>query len=375
MNPYTNLPSSAFWRRSISEVDPDLVDPVIAAPFTISPSTAVATVGSCFAQHISRTLVQEGFHYLVTEPEPVSPDNTQRGSATFSARFGNVYTIRQLLQLFDRAYGLFAPVDSVWRREDGAFVDPFRPRIEAAGYPTAAAALAERKKHLAFVRRMFEKCEVLIFTLGLTEGWASEIDNAVVPLAPGVAGTGPDPDSYKFTNFPVDHMNADLLAFIDKLRLVNSSARVILTVSPVPLVATYEPRHVLVSNTYSKSALRVVAEVVSQSRTDVAYFPSFEIITGLHQRSRFYGDDLREVTPAGVANVMTLFKRHYLRASPSASKKPHRVGLGRTAGSFKARPAQAVNLAQRAGDAMARIQELSDVICDEELLDSNEPSN
>jgi len=36
-----------------------------------------------------------------------------------------------------------------------------------------------------------------------------------------------------------------MTAFVRRLREVNPAARVILTVSPVPLVATAEPRHVL----------------------------------------------------------------------------------------------------------------------------------
>ena len=45
--------------------------------------------------------------------------------------------------------------------------------------------LADRDHHLAMVRQMFEECDVFVFTLGLTEGWASSVDGAVYPLAPG----------------------------------------------------------------------------------------------------------------------------------------------------------------------------------------------
>jgi hypothetical protein len=43
------------------------------------------------------------------------------------------------------------------------------------------------------------------------------------------------------------------------VRVVNPTARIILPVSPVALVATYDDRHVLVSTTACKAALRTVA--------------------------------------------------------------------------------------------------------------------
>lgn len=339
-HPYANLPDHAFWRRVVSED----VDPVIEAPFRIGLQTPIATAGSCFAQHISRVLSEKGYNYLVTEPEG-------EDAGVFPARFGNIYTPRQLLQTFDRAYAVFRPTDQAWRRPDGAFVDPFRPRICASGFSSAQEVEAERRGHLAAVRAMFESCEVFVFTLGLTEAWVSTRDGAVFPLAPGVAGGEPG-DDYAFHNFTVAEMVADLDAFLRKLRLVNPGVRVILTVSPVPLVATYEPRHVLVATTYSKAALRVTAEMVAEADPDVCYFPSYEIITGPQARGRYFADDLRTITPEGVDRVMAVFSRHFLAQEAS--------GVGRET------PPGPASLS--AAD-QARYDLLAAVVCDEEALD------
>ena len=51
------------------------------------------------------------------------------------------------------------------------------------------------------VREVFETCDVFVFTLGLTEGWVSTLDGAVYPLAPGVAGIGPQADAYALREF------------------------------------------------------------------------------------------------------------------------------------------------------------------------------
>jgi hypothetical protein len=164
---------------------------------------------------------------------------------------------------------------------------------------------------------MFSQLDIFIFTLGLTECWVSRLDGAAYPIAPGVAGGEFDPEKYKFINFGVNEIVSDLESFIRKLRLVNPEAKLILTVSPVPLAATYEPDHVLVATTYSKSVLRVAADMVSRSCKQVYYFPSFEIITGSYNRGRYFGQDLRSVTEEGVDHVMTVFMRNLIEASQS----------------------------------------------------------
>lgn len=313
-NPYSGLPPYQFWKKSIEQVAVKDVDPVVKSAFQIERSQKIATAGSCFAQHIAHRLRRSGFQYYVPESAPLelsSEEAEKRNYGVFSARYGNIYTAKQLVQLFDRAYGNFSPHDFSWVRHDGKYIDPFRPQIEPDGFSTVEELLASQAAHFSSVRQMFEKLDVFIFTLGLTEAWRSKVDGAVFPLAPGVSGGEMNPDLYEFVNFSAAEVTSDLENFISRLRHVNSTAKIILTVSPVPLIATYEDRHVLVSTTYSKSALRVAAEVISKNHHDVAYFPSYEIITGSFNKAGYYGHDMRTVTSDGVEHVMRLFLLHY----------------------------------------------------------------
>jgi hypothetical protein len=264
-----------------------------------------------------------------------------------------------MLQIFDRAYALFDPSDTIWRRKDGAFVDPFRPQIEAAGFATEEALIEDRKRHLAAVRAMFEECDIFIFTLGLTEGWASKIDGAIFPVAPGVAGGDFDEGKHEFVNFMPEAIVADLREFLDKLRAVNWSVRVIFTVSPVPLIATYEDRHVLVSNTFSKAALRVAAELVTRSDPSTFYFPSFEIITNAQSKSAYFANDLRNVTDDGVAHVMKVF-RHLLSDTDWESPRMRQEAEGGY---------------RRSIQTQERLRAYSKVICDEEAIDAESDSD
>jgi hypothetical protein len=313
-HPYHGLPSQQFWQRAIKNVSPDQVDPVIKARFHIHQGTRVATAGSCFAQRISERLSEQGFNYLLTEAPPLhlsAAEATRLNYGSFSARFGFVYTARQLLQLIQRAYGNFIPVDSAWCLGDDRFVDPFRPRIEPEGFRSIEQLEASRLAHLAAVRTMFETLDVFVFTLGLTEAWRAKADGAVFPIAPGVAGGTMDHDHYEFVNFTAAEVDSDLETFLALLAKINPGAQVILTVSPVPLAATYTERHVLVATTYSKSVLRAATEQIVQRHPHCDYFPSYEIITGSFNRGRYFGEDLRDVSPAGVDHVMRLFFEHY----------------------------------------------------------------
>lgn len=190
--------------------------------------------------------------------------------------------------------------------------------------------------------------DVLIFTLGLTECWISRDDGAAYPVCPGTVAGDFDDRRHGFVNFSVEDVASDMTAFLEELKEINPRARTILIVSPVPLAATAEDRHVLVSTTYSKSVLRVVAEMLAL-RPDVAYFPSYEIVTGAFSRGSYFADDLRSITEDGVGHVMKLFFRHATTASdlPTA-------------------PVETV-----ADDFLGEMRKVVDAICDEEKLDQD----
>ncbi|MEJ1120006.1 GSCFA domain-containing protein [Phyllobacterium sp. CCNWLW109] len=313
-NPYVGIKDYQLWRRSVARVETHLFDPVENPRYKIDSAMKIATAGSCFAQHISRQMQRIGFHYLIAESgEDLPPqERISRNFGVFSARYGNLYTARQLWQLFEEVFEGRTPLETAWRRKDGKFVDPFRPLIEPDGYETEEAVREARRAHLKAVKSVFLDSDVFVFTLGLTEAWRSRSDGSVFPLAPGVNAGAYDAEKYEFINFNVADVDMDMTLFLEKLKAVNPRVKVLLTVSPVPLVATYEDRSVLVSTTYSKSVLRVVAEQMLARFDWVDYFPSYEIITGSYAGGLYYEDDYREVNSIGVAHAMRCFVKNYV---------------------------------------------------------------
>jgi hypothetical protein len=347
INPYSAAKDYQFWRKAISNLEPYEVDPVVNPKFTIDKAAKVCTAGSCFAQHISNRLGKIGFNYHVPESgESFSTrEKLGRGYGVFSARYGNLYTVRQLLQLFDEAFGFRPKSEQAWQRVDGRFVDPFRPNIEPEGFESVDALVSSRREHLEHVKAVFLNSDIFVFTLGLTEGWANKIAGDVFPLAPGVSGGTFEEDKYSFINYNVNEVREDLQTFLRKLSEVNPTVKVILTVSPVPLIATFEDRHVLVSTTYSKSVLRVAAEEAAREFSWVDYFPSYEIITGNFNGGRYFEADLREVNAFGVDHAMRCFLTNY--TSGTVTKK-----------SF-------IQI-----DSEKLFTKISDLVCDEESIEN-----
>jgi hypothetical protein len=311
------LPSSSYWRRSIEGCALESVDPVLYTAIKINQRTRVATAGSCFAQRLGRELARLQFNVLCTEPAPPEDaDNPFYG--LFSAAYGNIYTTIQLRQLLSRAYGIFKPRVQTWRTESGRFLDPFRPGLREDGFSSPEEVLALQQRHFASVRQLFEQADVLIYTLGLTEAWLGP-DGEAIPVVPGAVNAEAHGDQYCYSNPSVEVMRRELEKFLFDLRLINPRISVILTVSPVAMIATYEPRHVLVSNTYSKAALRVIAEEICCLHDFVHYFPSYEMVVSPGARGAYYADDSRTVSEAGVRHVMSIFARHFLEEHPSSA--------------------------------------------------------
>jgi hypothetical protein len=356
-HPYSGKPARQFWKHASAAAGGAAYDPLEHPRFVLAPEDRIVTAGSCFAQHVARHLTRRGYNHLITEPaHPLaSPALAERHNyGIFAARYGNIYTARQLRQLLQRAYGEFQPRKVTWFAPGGRrMVDPFRPNIQPGGFVDEDELLRDQAQHFAAVRRAVEELDVFVFTLGLTEAWYDRLDGAVFPLAPGVAGGRYEPERHRAVNFSAAETAEDLRAALAMIRARNPGARAILTVSPVPLNATFEDRDVWVSTTVSKAALRLAAEEVVASDPLTLYFPSYEIITHPAVRGRYFAEDARQVLPEGVAHVMEVFERHLLggaNASPAPAQEEE---------------AQETQEASRD----ARVRAALDAFCDEEMID------
>lgn len=310
MNPYDGLPEKSFWRTGVAAKDPLTIEGLYEKKFEITSETKIATAGSCFAQHISKRLRKNGYNVLDLEPPPpgLADNHCQKfGYNIYSARYGNIYTTRQLLQLTKEALGEREPLEGIWQK-DQRFYDAFRPGIEPEGLESENEVIVHRRHHLKTVKKLITTCDLFIFTLGLTEAWQHNQDGSIYPIAPGIIAGQYQPEKYQFVNFKHQEVLSDFIEFYQMIKKINPNCRFLLTVSPVPLTATADTQHVLCATTYSKSVLRAVAGQLYQEFDDIDYFPSYEIIASTWSRGFFYQSNLRSVSPIGVETVMRIFE-------------------------------------------------------------------
>ncbi|MBV9992784.1 MAG: GSCFA domain-containing protein [Alphaproteobacteria bacterium] len=385
-SPYENREPKHFWRSAVSDAHLLTATGLYAKKFELRPRDGIATAGSCFAQHVANFLRKNGFSVLDVEPKPPLLDDEKAkafGYGIYSARYGNIYTVRQLLQLALDAERGFVDERDVWSK-DGRFFDALRPNVEPEGADTVEEVLDLRRHHLAKVKHLFETMDVFIFTLGLTEAWVRKDTGRVYPTAPGTIAGDYDPELFAFKNFSYDEIVADFEEFFELMRLWNPRLKVILTVSPVPLTATATDDHVLIATTYSKSVLRAVAGHLSQLSNRIDYFPSYELVASPWSRGFFYESNMRAVNPGGVAAVMRVFfEQHGTHAAAAAQTEAKAERRERTArvrerkrdveGADARDGGDNARRRQRVDEARERQSAEEEAICEDVLLEAFAP--
>ena len=309
--PYQSFPPEAFWRTGVAEADISAFEGMYAPKVRLRADTRIMTAGSCFAQHISRALKAQGMALVETEKVegPLSAAMLSRfGYGQYSARYGNIYTVRQLRQLMEEARDRFEPNQIYWRRDDRVF-DALRPGVEPNGWQSIRHAKIARAQHISCVQHALDETDVLVFTLGLTEAWEHIQSGTVFPTAPGVIAGEFRPRMHRFRNFNYDEVIADFLATRALLHETRPKMRFILTVSPVPLTATASGNHVLVATQRSKAVLRAAAGYLAETCDDVDYFPSYEMVMHPQAGPSAFEDNLRNPRSEIVARVIAAFLR------------------------------------------------------------------
>jgi GSCFA family protein len=161
------------------------------------------------------------------------------------------------------------------------------------------------------VHRHLREAGAFVFTLGLAEVWRDRESGAV--FWRGVPKDVYDEHRHVFTPTTVEENERNVLQAIELIRRVNPVAPIVLTLSPVPLKATFREISCLTADCVSKSTLRVALDrVVAHRLENVYYWPSYEIVrwVGGHLPWPAYGfnrGDSRHVTRFLVAKIIDSF--------------------------------------------------------------------
>jgi hypothetical protein len=303
--PYNSLERDKFFKTANTNRVSGLL------PLTIEAATRVSSFGSCFAQKIASNMKARGIQYLDYEKRPpdVAGDPKDLGYEMFSARTGNIYTTPQWLQLIKRAVGV-ETVDPICQTGCGGdYIIVTRPFI--GSFATREEAEREEANHLAAVARVIRDSEVMVFTLGLNEAWYDQARSIYLPVAPGCGWGQFDSTQHIFRVIDSAEAAANIREAEALIRQINPEIHMLYTVSPVPLVATFQNTSVLQATTLSKAVLRTAVYDFFNTETAHAdrrhYFPSYEIITNPFEITKNFLADMRTISDAGERRVMGEF--------------------------------------------------------------------
>ncbi len=249
----------------------------------ITPATKITAFGSCFAENISDWLVRRNFRVL-------TKDDSNSDAYVVSMGEGMVNSFA-ILQQFE------------WAWENRTFSQPLWHGYKAEDFGYNEEIRLKTKS-------IFDETEVFILTFGLSEVWYD------VPTGNVFWRTIPkdvyDPERHKFRVSTVDENTANIRRIYELIRRHRPKAKIIVTLSPIPLIATFRDISCIAANMVSKSVLRVaIDQVWAEHRSDgyLNYWPSYEIVMDVFRQPLI--SDNRHPKKEVLNYVMTLFEHFW----------------------------------------------------------------
>jgi len=211
------------------------------------------TMGSCFAARIARELSRLG-----------QPTLHMQLAETVNTTFANLEFLRWLMG-----------------EDDGAYRDFFEREV------------AMRKVQKEDMLRSLATADFVIYTLGVAPAFFSRASGRFAPH---------EAEDFRQFEFLAEHHYrtstleenlANLREIHALLRKARPGVKLVITVSPVPLSATFEMGSAIVADCVSKSILRAAAHEYMKEAGDGSYYwPSFEIVRWLGGHiGRVFGND------------------------------------------------------------------------------------
>ncbi len=285
-----------------------MLAPALSPRFALTPGEKVFTIGSCFAREIEKRLAPHGFD-LPVHRFPVPPEEFGHGVDLI-----NEYNAGTILQRIESAYGLFTYTDEMGIEGRKGFFNDMFLHFAQTGLPLDR--VLERRGRIAELYRHLLDAPVAVITLGLTETWFDNEHRCYLNKAPARSSVLDHPGRFAFHRMDVDDVLQRMTRAIDIMNQ-HGPKRIILTVSPIPLEATFWNANAIVANSYSKSVLRVVAQVLFDRFANLDYFPSYEMAlsAGLPQ----FHDDNIHLDGEAVDAIIRHMMANYLPGAPPAA--------------------------------------------------------
>jgi hypothetical protein len=269
--------------------------------------TGVFTIGSCFAENVRNALNANGYAARPRYQDLDIDRATQMAGPLHHINYYTPFAIRQEVERVLDGLGpepIHLPVaPGKWKvlveGWEALWQDPLRHGVVAQ---TEEGILDVMAKIDALTRDALERAEAFVITLGLIESWVDTETGRHV-WSSKVRNVSPEPDRFQFRLTDYTE-NYEAIRWVCQTIADRFPGKpVVITVSPVGLLATFSGRDIVVANSYSKSVLRAVAGAIEVEFPHVTYWPSYEFAMS----TDVYQEDGRHVLPEGVEYIISSF--------------------------------------------------------------------
>ena len=241
----------------------------------LSGDSKFLTFGSCFAANVRQSLKRRGYH---------------AGNVEVAEGLNNAFALDRYLEMV-----IDGGVDqSTWYTKDDA------GRLVRQNHEARRDAVLTE----------LAKADCVVLTYGLSEVWRDAVTGEVFWM--GVPQELFEKGRHVFSRTTVQENLEAITRTLTRLTSFNPSLQVVVTVSPIPLNATFSEETCIVADARSKSVLRsAVAEAMDNLNCErVHYWPSFEAFRWLGSHVDYptiRKKDARHPDPALIDAVIELF--------------------------------------------------------------------
>jgi hypothetical protein len=303
-NLLSNEPSR--WDHIAARFNDDFMSVVATPKFKITAGDRFFCLGSCFARNVELELIYRDI--AVLSKRIVSPKEEFEHRPTGVV---NKYTTASILNELQWVLDPPAPQDILVETNRGWIDFQLSSNI-----PVTLERGIERRRYMTedyFAR--LRKADVVIITLGYVETWFDSASGFYLNIAPSRAEVRRHSGRFHIERTDVAKNLEHLAAIRHALGELSPGCRIVITVSPVPMNATFSGDDVIVANTYSKATLRAAAQTFADTYSDVEYFPSYELAM-LSRREAVFKDDWIHVQDRCVESIMESFISSHLGDIP-----------------------------------------------------------
>lgn len=307
------------YRRWPNRKNPERLYPITSVEakqsFTLSKDDSFFCIGSCFAREIEKTLNSMDYTVLsVIDTLPLSSKKVKNPEQVRLLKGGvsNKYNLPTILNelewalvpelKFEEAY-LYQTIDGLFENY----------HLTGPDYTDDLETSLKIRQTMNSTFEKIKEATVVVITLGLSEVWFDKEHSLYLNRAPSKYLIHRYPQRFELhvLDYPESY------AYLEKIytlltQHLSKGFKLLITLSPIPLFATFRSQDVITANSYSKALLRTVIEAFVADKKNVDYFASYELSTLSYPQLVWKDKDFRHVDSYFVDYIVLSVMMQYL---------------------------------------------------------------